>query len=123
MLLSDCSTHCQNVIETLSRKPNNVSHFTTYYLFCATDDEKPVFANCSSDIYVNTSIGSNMEVVNWTPPKATDNSGMVVVTQNVPDGAFSIGETSITYIAADAANNVERCMFFIFVSGMLKIKM
>ncbi|XP_071804899.1 uncharacterized protein [Asterias amurensis] len=80
------------------------------------DDEKPVIVNCSSDIYVNTTLGSNMEVVDWQLPTATDNSGSVVLTQNDPGRAFPIGETSITYIAADDANNVERCMFSIFVS-------
>jgi hypothetical protein len=83
---------------------------------CDADTEKPVFNNCPNNIILTTS--GNNTVVNWTPPTATDNcttTPSVISTHNA-GSVFPVGETTVTYTATDAKNNVGTCSFKITIN-------
>ncbi|XP_077977666.1 hyalin-like [Glandiceps talaboti] len=83
-----------------------------------TDEEKPVFLNCSSNMTVNTPLSSGNTTVSWQPPVASDNSGHVNLTASHQVGAlFTIGLTTVTYTASDPAGNEVQCSFTITVKG------
>ena len=83
-----------------------------------TDDEKPVINACPSVPGVTTDSGDATAVVTWTPPTATDNSGVQTLTSTHNSGdSFPIGNISVTYTATDDAGNTETCTFPVVVSG------
>ena len=63
----------------------------------------------------------NFASVSWTEPTEWDNSNDVNMTftgNGANPGNFSLGITSLSYTAVDAAGNIATCMFEIVVSGM-----
>eukprot|EP00057_Strongylocentrotus_purpuratus_P007664 XP_011662138.1 PREDICTED: hyalin-like [Strongylocentrotus purpuratus] len=89
----------------------------TCTFFVIVDNEKPVFNLCPSDLDVTTDIGYPTAVVNWTPPTATDNSGIQTLTSTHNSGEnFTFGNNTVTYTATDDAGNTETCTFFVIVS-------
>ena len=68
-------------------------------------------------------VGSGNTVnVTWTPPTATDNSGMVTLTSdNNPGHSFAIGTTQVTYNATDGSGNLATCSFNVTVVGNYKL--
>jgi hypothetical protein len=88
------------------------------FIVTIEDDENPQIINCSSDIYANTSQGSNTAVVEWTLPVAMDNSGMVTLTNDsIDSGMYPIGYTVVTYNATDSSGNLATCQFTVYVTG------
>ena len=80
----------------------------------------PVFSNCSQNIIANADRGNTSTSVTWTPPRATDNSGVdpdIVHVGKGPGDLFSAGEHSIRYRASDKRGNVGECNFKIIVAG------
>ncbi|XP_038051960.1 uncharacterized protein LOC119724809 isoform X2 [Patiria miniata] len=83
------------------------------------DNEKPQILNCTSDVYANASRGSNMASVMWPQPTATDNSGFVTLTDDIPrNNMFPIADVVVTYGAIDSAGNVETCKTTVHVSDV-----
>jgi peptidoglycan/xylan/chitin deacetylase (PgdA/CDA1 family) len=109
------------VTYTATDAKNNVStcSFLVKVIFanpCDTDSVKPVFTNCPNNIILTTS--GNSTVVNWTPPTASDNCTTppsVISTHNT-GSVFPVGETTVTYTATDAKNNIETCSFKININ-------
>ena len=59
--------------------------------------------------------------ITWTEPVVTDNSGLCTVTSTHNSGdTFSIGSTTVTYIAVDASGNQKTISFVITVNGTLE---
>ncbi|XP_038072761.1 uncharacterized protein LOC119741140 isoform X2 [Patiria miniata] len=89
------------------------------FIVTIKDDEKPQILNCSSDVYANTSRGSDMAILEWAQPEAMDNSGMVTLTsdRNV-NGMYPIGGTVVNYNALDSSGNFETCQLTIHVYDM-----
>jgi peptidoglycan/xylan/chitin deacetylase (PgdA/CDA1 family) len=84
---------------------------------CATDTEKPVFANCPANISIQTA--GTTAIATWTAPTATDNCGTPSVSSNFASGAaFPIGTTTVTYTATDAKGNTAiPCSFTVTVTA------
>ena len=81
-----------------------------------TDDEAPIFWECPADTTVSPN-DDCIAIVNWTPPVADDNCGLVSVTaSHQPGDTFQIGTTTVTYTAVDACGNDTTCTFDITVT-------
>lgn len=82
------------------------------------DSIKPVFTSCPSNITVNA--GSNCTaVVSYSAPTATDNckTPSVIRTAGLASGsAFSLGTTTVTYLANDSNGNTNTCSFTVTVN-------
>ena len=84
------------------------------------DNEDPVISGCPSTQTANTTSGAITANVTWTPPTATDNSGVQNLTSDYePGDTFSSGTTPVTYTSTDAAGNTDTCTFNVVVTGIL----
>ena len=82
------------------------------------DHEAPVIVNCPANILVNNDIGVCGANINWVAPTVTDNCTGASITQTTglqSGSIFPIGTSTITYIATDAHNNKDTCIFTITV--------
>ena len=87
-------------------------------LHLATDTENPVIFGVPSDIVQSTDPNKATAAVTWTPPTASDNSGLVSLTSSHdPGDNFSIATTTVTYTAVDSSNNIVTSSFTITVTG------
>ncbi|NHF59068.1 HYR domain-containing protein [Flavobacteriaceae bacterium TP-CH-4] len=78
----------------------------------------PVINNCPSDITItNTDPGTCGAMVSWTPPTATDNSGIATLTTNNYNSGdeFLPGTTEVIYTATDPNGNTATCSFNVTV--------
>jgi spore coat protein A, manganese oxidase len=114
-----------NVIYTATDAKNNRANcnFTVTVLAnpCASDATPPVLTACPANVTVTTT--GTTGVTSWTPPTATDNCGTATVsfttspTANLTNGAaFPKGQSTVTYKATDAKNNVSTCAFTVMVT-------
>ena len=106
-------------ITTVTYTVTDISGNTTTCNFTVTveDNEAPVFASCPANISVSADAGACDAVVSWTAPVASDNcTGVTVVASHNPGDVFTIGMTTVTYTATDAANNVTVCSFTVTVA-------
>lgn len=90
----------------------------TSNLIILPDNTPPVFANCPSNLTVNTDVDLCGANVIYSTPVATDcNSPVtVVLTSGIASGSsFPLGTTPITFTATDACNNASTCTFNITV--------
>ncbi|XP_035679049.1 neurogenic locus notch homolog protein 1-like [Branchiostoma floridae] len=82
-----------------------------------TDVTKPVFHGCPSDVYVTADDGEGSVNVTWTPPNATDSTGIVpTVTSTGVKTTFGEGSHHVTYTAEDGAGNRAKCQFAVVVT-------
>ena len=82
------------------------------------DDEDPVISSTPADISQSTDATEANAVVTWTPPTASDNSGVVTLTSTYnPGDTFSLGATTVTYTAVDAAANLVTDSFIVSITG------
>lgn len=81
------------------------------------DQEAPVISNCPANIVVSVITGCD-STINWTTPIATDNCSAVMTSNHSPSDVFSIGTTTVTYTALDAAGNVSFCSFNVVVRDL-----
>lgn len=88
------------------------------YIFFSGDNAAPVI-NCPGPQFRNADINSLGVNVNFTEPKATDNSGTaILINQSAqPDDTFKIGATSVTYTFEDPTGNTASCTFQVVVTG------
>ena len=71
------------------------------------------------DISQNTDYHSSTAVIIWTPPTASDDSGVVTLTaSHNPGERFPIGSTEVTYTAIDPYSNVDMTSFIVTITGM-----
>jgi gliding motility-associated-like protein len=86
----------------------------------AQDEINPVLSNCPANITVNDSGGCG-QVVDWMTPTVSDNctpdSAIVVIASDTSGSVFYNGTTTVFYIAYDASNNQDTCVFSITISG------
>lgn len=88
---------------------------TCSFTVTVRDTTLPVFENCPSNITISPA--SNCKaIVNWTPPSVTDNCSVVSNTATHTSGSeFSVGTTTVSYTATDAAGNRGTCSFTVTV--------
>ncbi|XP_072168931.1 hyalin-like [Diadema setosum] len=81
------------------------------------DTVPPVINGCPDDIFETLPNGSQSLSITWTPPVATDNSGVVNLESNFNPGAqFPPGQTSVVYTATDNSGLETTCTFSVFVA-------
>ncbi|XP_030830190.1 uncharacterized protein LOC588928 isoform X5 [Strongylocentrotus purpuratus] len=86
------------------------------FIITVADIEDPVLSGCFSLLTLNALPGVPFAIVNWVDPTATDNSGLVTVTGTHSSGnRYNIGETMVTFTAADDSGNEDMCTFTIEV--------
>ncbi|WP_346855037.1 HYR domain-containing protein [uncultured Draconibacterium sp.] len=103
---------------------DNVSD-TCRFTITVRDDQKPVIANCPSNITQAVDEGECDALVTWTAPTATDNctaSGDLVWTiSHAPNSSFPVGTTTVTYSVKDSSNNTSSvCSFDVTVTDSEK---
>ena len=82
-----------------------------------SDDENPTISGLPQDITQSNDTGSCDAVVTWAAPTADDNCTTVTLTSSHDSGdTFAVGETTVTYTAKDAANNVTTASFTVTVT-------
>lgn len=82
-----------------------------------TDTQNPTFTGCPSNQTVSNTVGSCGAIVTWTAPTPNDNCPGVIVTSSHNSGDFfTIGNTTVSYTAADAAGNTSTCSFAVNVT-------
>jgi hypothetical protein len=95
------------------------------YVMIKVIDTTPPDITCPADVSLSTSF--NGAVVNFSPTAADDCDPNVIVTTDLPSGAFfNIGVTTVTALATDASGNSSSCSFDVIVScfglNFVKIK-
>ncbi len=79
-------------------------------MFSACTDTVPPTIQCPGDVAVNTDFGTcSASAVNLGAPTASDNSGMVTLSNNAP-AIFPVGMTAVTWTATDIAGNMASCV-------------
>ncbi|XP_071954620.1 hyalin-like [Antedon mediterranea] len=97
---------------------------------CAATDDSGNVGNCTFNVYtavdrVNPNLecpsditaGTNQPVVNWSPPKVTDNLAINLVAICTPStgSSFGFGSNQVTCVATDVAGNDGSCTFVVYV--------
>ncbi|XP_071845663.1 uncharacterized protein [Apostichopus japonicus] len=105
------------VIYTFTDNAGNVA--TCAFIISVTvseDNIPPVISGCPSDITRTAALGTNGIVVSWTPPTATDPSGVDPPSvTNRPGTTFAVGTTQVVYTFIDGAGNSAFCSFVVNV--------
>ena len=85
------------------------------------DSQAPIITDCPTVITENSNSGTQV-IISWTPPTATDNSGVFTLTSDYsPGDSFAIGATTVTYTATDASGLTATCSFAVTVVGKNKL--
>ena len=94
------------------------------------DNYPPIFTGCPVDITKDIDSGYCSALVNWTAPTAYDacdgviavsvslGSGGTFSTGSETEASITVGETTVTYTATDAAGNIATCTFKITVKDL-----
>ena len=101
---------------------------TVQFIIQVVDNQAPVIINCPSrlapvTLLYSTNPGLPTALASWQTVSANDkvDGAHVVITQTssplgyTDNSLFSIGTTTISYTAVDAAGNTETCLFFVTV--------
>ncbi len=88
---------------------------TCEFVVNVIDNQAPSIYTCPADIIVQVDNGCE-KVVTWAVPGVFDNCQNVSLTSShTPGDTFSIGTTTVTYIATDASGNTSNCSFNVTV--------
>jgi hypothetical protein len=85
----------------------------TYVTIEVHDPFGPEFNNCPEEQVVLTSSSYPASMM----PTASDNCGMDGVTNSIPEGGLSTGESTVTFTAEDAYGNTADCVVSVMVEG------
>ncbi|XP_030830199.1 uncharacterized protein LOC588928 isoform X14 [Strongylocentrotus purpuratus] len=80
-----------------------------------SDNEKPTFTFCPSDVTVYIQDNATSGNVAWTVPVAEDNVNVVSLLTTSSQGTYNVGSYSVVYRASDAGGNEELCSFTVEV--------
>ena len=83
----------------------------------AVDRVAPV-VTCPDNLAFTVDFGAGGRSVTWTGPTVSDNSGSFTPVLNThnPGQFFPTGQTAVTYIYQDAANNRNQCSFTVTIT-------
>ncbi|HFA50560.1 MAG TPA: HYR domain-containing protein [Bacteroidetes bacterium] len=106
-----------NIIVATATDQSNNTATCTYELF-VRDTQPPDIAPCPAEIVVNNDPGLCGAVVDWTPPTAEDNCGVLFIeaTPYEPGDFIPVGTEFITYTASDFTGNITECIFSVKVT-------
>ncbi|PFX23093.1 CUB and sushi domain-containing protein 1 [Stylophora pistillata] len=120
--LSECRFTCSSGYQLQGPGIKSCSQFKSWTPSenpSCKDIREPFFSNCPSNIMTAAARGSTSTQVSWSPPTATDNSGVmpnITYFGKQPGEYFSSGEHIIRYLASDRSGNVAECRFKVFVT-------
>ena len=77
----------------------------------AVDITAPIINGCPSSDTYPTTFAMPSRSVTWTPPTATDSSGVTVMSTHQPGDIFSVGTTPVVYTFTDSFGNSAQCDF------------
>ena len=82
------------------------------------DTNAPEILECPSNIDGTVEAGSPGSIVTWKEPSAVDVSGnaTLLIKTHSPGEFFHVGNTSVSYVFVDYANNMATCRFYVFIS-------
>jgi len=83
------------------------------------DVQDPEITNCPMNITTTNDPGVCGATVSWTEPTASDNCPGVTLSRSAgpaPGSVFSLGSTTVTYVATDASGRTANCSFTVTVS-------
>ena len=82
-------------------------------LFPTADGESPTLVNCPQNLTLIVEKDTDEIIADWTPPTASDNSGMVNLTTNLEPGQSLLpGQYNVMYTATDPARLISTCPTF-----------
>ncbi len=85
---------------------------------CVTDNVKPSIVGCPANLFLIANPANNSSVGVWQAPTASDNCGVLTLTNKFNSGTlFPAGSTTVTYTATDAKNNTSVCSFIVSVAA------
>ena len=94
---------------------------TCSFTITVLDSVAPIIANVPSPITVSNDAGQCGAVVSWTLPTATDNCQLdSLVSSHSAGTLFTVGTTTVTYIAYDASMNTDTISFTVTVNDTEK---
>ncbi|XP_033108663.1 hyalin-like [Anneissia japonica] len=80
------------------------------------DTEPPVLKDCPGDIVLS----NDTNIAFWTPPTATDNTGLLSITASHSSGiSYPVGSTTVIYTATDKFDNEAKCNFTIIATVLI----
>ena len=101
-----------------------------YVCVCITlDGQPPAIKGCPDDVIVPINSSSSQAAVRWVPPSITDNSGREIEValeclstlpadcNDIGEGTFSVGNTTVIYKARDQSGLESVCQFIVEVIG------
>ncbi|MEC9475411.1 MAG: HYR domain-containing protein [Planctomycetota bacterium] len=92
---------------------------TASFLITVADTEDPALSGMPADLFLENDPGSCGAVVNWDEPLATDNCAGVTLNGDHSSGDFySLGTTTVIYMAIDSSGNMLMDMFTVTVSDI-----
>jgi len=113
---SDCKLVIQRT--WIATNPNFTNKTATaVQTISLEDDTAPVISGCPADIIVSSNADC-IAIVDFIPPTADDNCGLLSFVNDRPTGSgsrFTIGTTTITYVAIDNCGNESSCSFDVTV--------
>ena len=87
------------------------------FLVTVNDTIMPVLIDCPADISINVLPNTCANSATWIAPTATDNCPNLNMTStHNPGDEFMVGNTVVTYLAADASGNQMTCSFNVTVT-------
>ncbi len=99
--------------------------FSASFTITVNDTQLPVIANCPINISKPSTIGLCATTVSWTEPSVSDNCSadpnIIWTKSHQPGDMFTVGTTTVTYIATDESNNSSlTCSFDVTVEDIQK---
>jgi large repetitive protein len=83
-----------------------------------TDTAKPIILGCPSNKTGTLPASSCTVQVNWVEPTATDVCTVWWTKSHTPNSSFPVGQTTVTYTAADTYGNQSTCSFNVTVNDV-----
>lgn len=109
-----------NTLVNYTAVDNNGNTAVCSFRVTITDAIEPVITGCPSIITVSAD-ASCKAVVNWAVPTATDNCSIASFGTNYSPGVtFSLGTSTVTYLAIDGSGNTSSCSFNVVVVDTTK---
>eukprot|EP00057_Strongylocentrotus_purpuratus_P028659 XP_011683133.1 PREDICTED: uncharacterized protein LOC578978 isoform X8 [Strongylocentrotus purpuratus] len=84
----------------------------------AIDEDGPVITGCPGNILRTVLDDTTGGIITWAVPVVADNSGeevQLLSNPATPGSFFPVGTTSVSYVYADGAGNIEECDFDIII--------
>jgi len=110
-----CGDVGSNSIQLIAQDANN-NIDSSSSIVTVIDSIKPLISGCPMNITQNIDAGTCNAIVTWVAPTAADNCGIdSLIASHNPNTTFSIGTTTVTYIAYDESLNTDTCSFTITI--------